>query len=345
MALNPSNPLPRWRGFNVQEMFRRREEVQPDSITPGSSLDFRAEDIQSIGDWGFDFIRVPADYRLFWAGGQAWETESLCQVTLARIERLMRLAEPWGIHISLNFHRAPGYTVAKPREERNLWRDPEAETAFARLWGQLADYFKGVPSRRLSFDLVNEPGHINENFTRQDHERVIRGAVAAIRRSDPHRLIIADGVGFGNEPLPELIDLGIGQSCRGYWPITVSHYKASWIDYDFPTPPCWPGGDHFGRPMFREDLEEHYDRWAALFADQVGVHCGECGFFNQTPHDIGLAWFGDVLEVLKARNIGFALWQLRGSFGILESGRNDVAYVDHHGQRLDQRFLDLLRSH
>jgi endoglucanase len=39
------------------------------------------------------------------------------------------------------------------------------------------------------------------------------------------------------------------------------------------------------------------------------------------------------------------LWNFRGGFGILDSGRADVAYEDWRGHRLDREYLELLRSH
>lgn len=57
-----------------------------------------------------------------------------------------------------------------------------------------------------------------------------------------------------------------------------------------------------------------------------------------------LRWFRDVLEVLKSHSIGYALWNFRGSFGILDSGRPDAAYQDWHGHKLDSKLLALLRE-
>jgi hypothetical protein len=59
---------------------------------------------------------------------------------------------------------------------------------------------------------------------------------------------------------------------------------------------------------------------------------------------VTLAWLRDVLEVLTSHNIGLALWNFRGSFGILDSGRKDMAYQDWHGHKLDRQMLDLLRA-
>ena len=43
--------------------------------------------------------------------------------------------------------------------------------------------------------------------------------------------------------------------------------------------------------------------------------------------------------------MGWSLWNLKGSFGILDSGRDDVDYEDFHGHRLDRAMLDLLRKY
>ena len=56
-------------------------------------------------------------------------------------------------------------------------------------------------------------------------------------------------------------------------------------------------------------------------------------------------WFGDVIDILTENNIGYALWNFRGDFGILDSGRKDVNYTDWHGHKLDSKLLDLLKKY
>jgi endoglucanase len=36
------------------------------------------------------------------------------------------------------------------------------------------------------------------------------------------------------------------------------------------------------------------------------------------------------------------MWNLRGGFGIVDSGRPDVAYEDFEGHKLDRRMLEML---
>ena len=173
---------------------------------------------------------------------------------------------------------------------------------------------------RLSFNLVNEPGVILP----QTYCRVVRRAVAAIRREDSARLIIADGIRWGREPVFDLADLDIAQSTRGYDPMEVSHYKAPWVAGQCWPKPTWPivqGDNLFDTQRLRRYLEyeqllgkkgnEVLDRqwvdrnciepWRKLAAKGVGVLVGEWGAFNKTPHDVVLAWARDFSASGKRR--------------------------------------------
>jgi len=318
--------IPRWRGFNLLEMFTMR-----------SSGDWAEDDFRWIRDLGFDFVRLPSCYRLWIQDGDDYKIN---EPMLEKLDRAVELGGKYGLHVSINFHRGPGYSVNQEfAEPRNLWKDAEPLKAFCFQWQMLAKRYKGVSKDKLSFDLINEPPSVGDRMSRADHERVVRATVAAIREADPQRLVIADGISYGNEPMPELADLGIAQSTRAYQPMFISHYGASWVNSkDYPEP-AWPGNG-----WDRKRLEEHYAKWADLARKGVGVHCGEGGAFNKTPHTVVLAWLRDVLEILTGHGIGLAMWNFRGSFGIIDSDRNDVQYEDFHGHKLDRKLLSLLQE-
>jgi endoglucanase len=264
---------------------------------------------------------------------------------LAQIDDAVEMGRRCGVHVCLNLHRAPGYCVNPPAEPRSLWRDADALAAFIFQWEAFARRYQGIPSSQVSFDLLNEPPAPFDGMTRADHERVMRATVAAIHAIDPDRLVILDGLSWGNDPTPELADLPVARSCRAYAPFGISHYKAPWANGESFPPPAWPGGWNFDDASWdRARLEAHYAPWADLAAQGVGVHCGEGGAYLHTPHDVLLRWFRDVLEILTGHNIGWALWNLRGAFGILDSNRPDVAYEDWHGHKLDRQYLELLRE-
>ena len=319
--------LPRWRGFNLLEMF-----------TTQSREDWQEDDFRWMADWGFDFVRLPMCYTLWIEQDDPYK---LSEQGLARVDRGLELGRKHRLHVCMNFHRGPGYSVNRERTEPfDLWKDQAALDAFCFHWAVFARRYKGVSPSQLSFDLINEPPKMEP----EDYARVARAAAGAISEIDPDRLIIADGRDWGTTPCPELTDLGIAQSCRAYAPIGVSHYKASWMGRSEWAKPVWPGMEDAGRTWNREALEEFYRPWAELAEQGVGVHCGEGGAYNQTPHKVVLAWLRDVFEILKSHNIGWAVWNFRGSFGVLDSERVDVEYEDFHGHKLDRGLLGLLRE-
>ena len=84
--------------------------------------------------------------------------------------------------------------------------------------------------------------------------------------------------------------------------------------------------------------------WKQLESGGTGVMVGEWGAFNKTPHDVVLRWAEDYLANWQKAGWGWALWNLRGNFGVLDSGRRDVAYESFRGHKLDREMLKLLQS-
>ncbi|MBS1600351.1 MAG: cellulase family glycosylhydrolase [Bacteroidetes bacterium] len=347
------NKLPAWRGFNLLDFF------SPDpSNTRGASPE---DYFKWMTDWGFDFIRIPIAYPYYLDFDRGRhimpdEVYKIDQKRVEEIDRLVSMAHKYNIHTSINLHRAPGYCInAGFYEPYNLWTDQQALDAFCFHWNMWAKRYKNISSKKISFDLLNEPSmreDMNDQHSKSGpvpgdvYRKVAKAAAEAIRKENPDHLVIADGNNVGNTFIPEIIDLNIAQSCRGYNPGYISHYKAPWANKDpehMPAP-TWPGALN-GKTFNREMLENYYKPWIDLAKQGTGVHCGECGCWNKTPHDVFLAWFGDVLDILNSNRIGFAVWEFRGDFGVLDSKRTDVQYEDFHGHKLDRKMLDLLTKH
>ncbi len=349
------NLLPRWKGFNLLDYF---------SPSPGRNRDAgrtTEDDFRWMTDWGFDFVRLPIAYPRYLSFDSSKQITKddfykIDEKVVGEIEQLVYLAQKHNLHVSLNLHRAPGYCInAGFYEPFNLWKDKEAQDAFNFHWGMWAKRFKNISRDKISFDLLNEPAFredMNDQFSKSSalpgelYRKVAEGAVKAIRAENANHLIIADGNNVGNDVTPELFDLKVGQSCRGYFPHYISHYQAPWVwkDPSQAPDPAWPG-TFDGKTYGRERLEEYYKPWIESVNKGGGVHCGECGCWKKTPHDIFLAWFGDITDILTQNGIGYALWNFRGDFGILDSGREDVKYTDWYGHKLDSKLLDLLKKH
>ncbi len=471
--------LPRWRGFNLLYKFNVKSAPTPAEVM--------VEDFRLMASLGFNFVRIPMDYRCWIAGGD-WER--IDETKLADIDRIVALGGEYGIHVSLNFHRAPGYTVAKPAEARSVWTAPEAQRVCAAHWATFARRYRGIPSARLSFNLFNEPG----NVTEAGYFAVVKIMVEAIRAEDPHRLVLCDGLEYGNVPPLSLRALGVGLCTRGYRPMNISHFRASWINGSdrWPTP-AWPapqvsaflygnskqefqsplvltgplggrtlrlhvnsvssraqivatdgggavlwehlfvpgpGEGEWKKSVLRPEYKTYqnlYDRdysfaippgvtrvelrnrdgdwltlshlaiegggqswqlnlvdswglkqagavqfdpagggaafrtaanldrvwlretcygpWRDAQAAGFGVMIGEMGAYQHTPHAVGLRWMVDVLATAQEGGWGWALWNFRGGFGVLDSNRADVVYEPWEGHQLDRAMLELLQRY
>ena len=347
------NSLPRWKGFNLLDYF------EPEGRSRrGQTVE---DDFKWMADWGFDFVRLPMAYPSYIKFDRSKnitpaDVYSLDEEAVDSVEKLVDMANRYGLHVSLNLHRAPGFCVnAGFNEPYNLWEDKVAQEAFYFHWGMWAKRFAAKTQKQISFDLVNEPctrEDMNDQFSKrgpvpgQLYREVAKKSAETIRQFNPKHLVVADGNNVGSDVIPEIFDLGIGQSCRGYFPHYISHYRASWVfkNPDDAPNPVWPGIIE-GREFSRKNLEEFYAPWIDAVKKGIGVHCGECGCWRETPHEVFLTWFEDVISVLTENGIGYALWNFRGDFGVLDSGRKDVDYEDWQGHKLDRKMLALLQKY
>ena len=341
----PAAPAPAqpWRGFNLQEKFTHTPEEWR-KLAPEwgrRNEPFRESDFAFMAEMGFNFARLPMSYRC-WADPA--RPREIHERTMQDIDQAVAYGRQYGVHVCLNFHRAPGYCINASNlpEPWDLWSDEKALEICTFHWERFAERYRGVPAAELSFNLINEPSRC----TPAQYAHVVRQLHQAIRAISPHRTIIVDGL-FGEASLPvtELAGLsGTIQSARGYAPFSVSHYLASWAG----TPrarPVWPMPAGGGVLWDRAQLH----RWciqpfAGLKLPPQQVIVGEWGCWNRTPHSVTLAWMTDYLALWRQQQWGWALWCLRGSFGVLDSGRADVKYERWRGHRLDRRMLELLRE-
>ncbi|MFQ3610830.1 MAG: cellulase family glycosylhydrolase [Fimbriimonadales bacterium] len=322
-----ASKLPRWRGFNLLNRFGLE----------WSNTPFEERDFEWIAELGFNFVRLPLDYRIWTDKANPYRLD---EAILRELEGVVRWGEKYRIHIQMNFHRAPGYTVASPPEPFSVWSDAEARKLCIHHWSEFAKRFQGVPARQLSFNPFNEPANVDA----KPHRETVEQVVEAIRKIDPNRLIVCDGRDWGMTPAEELLDLKVAQATRGYQPFRLTHYRAEWVQgsdqWEKPTEyPLREGNTVYDR---KQIWEQFYVPWKRLEGREVGVMVGEFGAYNQTPHTVVLAWMRDLLSLWKEAGWGWALWNFRGPFGIIDSGRSDVTYESWRGHKLDRAMLALL---
>lgn len=337
--------MPRACGFNLQGAFGNE-------LTARGQR-YREWDLDFMAAHGFTFARLPLDYRM-WTRDLDGKRRDIDDAVITQVVEMVELGKQRGIHVCVNIHRGPGYCVFQPETEPyDLWADEEAQATFAIHWRHLARALSRYTNDECSLNLLNEPmAHPGRGFTPAAHRKVMGLAAAAIRDVTPDRLIICDGGSTATAPAPELLDLGVAQSMRGYTPYQITQYKAEWWGADFQWPePEWPvkkasGNNQFPSPYDKARLrDELYRPWRDLAAKGVGVHCGEMGVYKYTPAPLAYAYLEDVFSILDENGWGWALWQLRGPFGILDTERAGIRTEDCDGHRLDRTLFEMLKRH
>jgi endoglucanase len=200
---SPGSPKD-WRGFNLLGFFNK-------DASPGA---YEESDFAWIHELGFNFIRLPLDYRFF---TKSLDPMTLDQMALSGIDQAVEWGGRYSIHVSLNLHRAPGYCVNRIESlPATLWTDAAMQSRFVEMWGLLGARYRGIGSDQLSFNLVNEPGDVPPDV----YVSLMGRTIAAIRQQSPQRMILVDGLKWGSIPTTNLAGPGIVLCTRGYYPFT-----------------------------------------------------------------------------------------------------------------------------
>ena len=123
----------------------------------------------------------------------------------------------------------------------------------------------------------------------------------------------------------------------------VNRRELRFAGFDAPQPFVLADGKEYTGDMYLEDITSVC--WKPVLDAGQFVMVGETGAFNKTPHDVTLRWLEDNLRRWKEKGVGWAMWNFRGSMGILDSGRADVKYENYQGHKLDRKMLELLQRY
>lgn len=155
-------------------------------------------DEQAIADLkglGFNSVRVPFHYNLFWADGK------LKDDGFEYIDRLVGWCRAKDIYVLLDMHAAPGYqnpgdhadnvnsSAKQPRDTVRFWDDNNVQVA-ASVWRHIADHYKNEPVI-WGYDLINEP--VPQDGREYELLPSMITMRNAIREVDANHIIVAEG--------------------------------------------------------------------------------------------------------------------------------------------------------
>jgi len=322
-------------GFNMLYMFSCHDDQKPGKVDE--------KELEFIKKHGFNFIRVPTDYR-FWT--KDFDYLNPDEKVFEQIDSYLKACQKHGLHMSLNLHRAPGYCINNnDLEKHNLWKDESAFEAFVFLWETFSKRYKGISAKDLSFDLLNEPPSVGEyGFTRKIHKKIMLATIKSIKDIDPNRPIVINGIGGGHKAMPEMAKAGVIHSGRGYTPFMVSHYQAGWCSGFKWKKPVYPGIMDNKKYWDKNALRDFYKPWIDVEKKGVEIHIGEFGCYDKTPNDVALRWLSDLMSLFKEFGWGYALWNFQGDFGIINHGRPGTKYTLMDGYKVDKQLLDIMKE-
>ena len=304
-AANPVIPgaAERWRGFNINTLASPKN-----AELAGGRYDER--DFALLQEWGLNFVRLTLGYPLWIVDGD-WNR--IDTNALVRVDEGVAFARKHGLHVMLNFHRAPGWTVQRPYEKAVVFLEPATLEVCKRHWTEFARRYRDVPAREMSFNLFNEPPHW---LSDAKHTATCKALVDAIRAVDPKRPICIDGLKGGKLPPMGLVRMRLDNvffAMRGY----------------------------------SADPDAAFAAWQPAFDAGAKVFMGEFAVDWSVPREEALWRVRRYLERMEELNMGWAWWELLGGRGVMNKHayRKDAVYEDFRGVKLFREMLDLLLAH
>jgi endoglucanase len=290
-----------------------------------------ATDIALIKSAGFDHVRLSVNPQpMMDAGHRRGGSEEYFGYLDAAVKMILDA----GLAVEIDMHPESDFK-ARLKEDDFVER-------FADFWSMVAQHYSSWDRERVFFEILNEP-EMRDAYRWYGVEAKL---AAAIRRGAPGHTIIAAGARWDNdddlvffEPLP---DANVVYVFHFYEPHIFTHQGATWGEYYW----HWLKGLHYPSspenaaqvaaavPEARDRLkvirygQDHWDasrieaeiNQAAAWAKQRGVPliCNEFGVFRNfsDPQDRA-PWIRDVRTSLERHNVGWAMWDYSGSFGVV----------------------------
>jgi endoglucanase len=301
-----------------------------------------ATDIALIKSAGFDHVRLSINPQPMMdsAHHQGGSGEYF-----GYLDAAVKMILDAGLAVELDMHPDSDFKARLAKEDDFVER-------FADFWSTVAQHYASWDADKIFFEILNEP-EMRDPYRWYGVEAKI---AAAIRRAAPANTIIAAGARWDDnddmvflEPLP---DNNVIYVFHFYEPHIFTHQGATWGSYYWK----WLKGLHYPSspdnaaqvatlvPEARDRLQvirygqDHWDpsrieaeiNQAADWARQrsVPLICNEFGVFRtySDPQDRA-RWLTDVRTSLERHNVGWAMWDYSGSFGVV-TNRDTKAKLD-----------------
>jgi len=328
-------------GINASEWFAQ----SPNDYSAARTNRYTdARDIALMAHLGFDHVRLSIDPVPLEQYPRA--ADGLNADFVARLDRAVDAILANGLAVEIDLQPEDNY-------KQQLRAGDYAVDELTMLWRKLAAHYAGRDPDRVFFEILNEP-EVNDAYRWAGIQARL---AAAIRQAAPRNTIIATGANYSNLldllALHPLADGNVIYNFHFYEPHEFTHQGASWgltwwsYTHGIPYPPS----DTTMQALLLEvpdaadrfALESYWlDHWdahrirmtidaAAAWAreNNVPLICNEFGAYRNASDPVSRAnWIHDVRTAFEADGIGWAMWDYRGSFGVVTKQDGQPAQVD-----------------
>jgi endoglucanase len=303
-----------------------------------------AQDIALIARLGFDNIRIPIDAAALEKYPRT--ADGMSSEFISRLDRAVDAALANGLAVQIDLHPEDNF-------KQRLRNGDDPIDRLAMLWRRLAAHYANRNPDLVFFEILNEP----EVYDRYRWAGIQTRIAGAIRDAAPHNTIIATGANYSDIPdllsLRPLADGNVIYNFHFYEPHEFTHQGATWglSWWSYTHGIAYPPNDAAMQALLSQvpDLPDRYtlenywlNHWdgrhirllieeAAAWAHQYNVPliCNEFGVYrnNRDPAS-RINWLKDVRTALEADGIGWAMWEYRGGFGIVDKQDGQPAQAD-----------------
>jgi aryl-phospho-beta-D-glucosidase BglC (GH1 family) len=226
------------------------------------------KDVDLIAGWGYNSIRLPLHYNLFFNEQNQWIESNSKGLNLT--DKLLHWCEKNRLYLILDLHAAPGgqgnvVDIVDKKTGESLWENEMYEDMTVLMWKKLAKRY-AAEEWIGGYDLLNEPNYDFENSgsdrgcnckENRPLANLYKRIIDAIREVDPNHLLILEGncMGGNYDGMKALATYdrqkNLAVSFHSYWaPNTPSQLQAK-LDLR----------NSWRVPLWRGEIGENSNTW------------------------------------------------------------------------------------
>ena len=260
------------------------------------------DDFVIIAHAGFATVRLPVRWSAHAAAAAPYAIDP---AFMERVRHVVADARAAGLNIIINDHN---YDDLMAHPAQNASR-------LAGIWLQVAAAFVATPRDHVWFEIENEP---HDQLTNANLMATLSPALAAIRQTNPDRMVIIGGEGWSGVnslatlQLPD--DAHVIPTFHYYLPMEFTHQGASWVT------PVHPLGRDYGSAQDQALLAADTAKVAA-YIRRTGLAplLGEFGAIDKAPLEKRVAYQKAIRVAFDQFNISACAWAYTNTFPLYDS--------------------------